>query len=289
MHGPDGGLTFITSLRHPDSVIDYARIERLLVATLRSLDNQSIPCRVVVVGGTHFEVPGDLHIPVDVVVVDFPVPVNRVGTHEGRLEATRLDRGSKHAVALSRVHGGYVMTVDADDFVSSRVAAYVHEHAGGPGWYVEQGFRYDHASGMARKQDNFNDVCGTSLIFRRDLMPQGSLHADGGPGEIVAAWGEHAVMSLLGSHRRLRWELGLPPLPFRAAVYNVNTGENISGSRLTFGWSVSARTAREFGIVRPRRSVTWSAPARHVVPALLRAGKRRVRALVQPRHPSAGR
>lgn len=290
MAGPDGELTFITCLRHPETVSDWAWVETLLAATLRSLDTQSVPCRVVVVAGRAPRIPEGLRSSVEVVVVDFPAPVNLTGTHEGWLESTRLDRGSKYAVALGRVSGGYVMTVDSDDFVSRRVGAYVRENAGGPGWYVENGYRYDRHTGLLRRQGNFNGVCGSSLVFRRDLLADPVLPAEAGLDQVVAAWGERTVTSLLGSHRHLRAELGLPALPFPGAVYQVNTGENVSGSSgLSFGRPTSRALAHEFGLVRRPACSMWWAAGRKACPAALRAARRVLRGAFPARRPTGRR
>jgi hypothetical protein len=85
--------------------------------------------------------------------------------------------------------------------------------------------------------------------------------------EVLAAYGERAE-HILGAHRHaLEWyarEQGrvLEPLPFRGAVYHVDTGENHSGKRLRgLARPLDAAFAARFGLPPVRRSTAalWSA------------------------------
>jgi hypothetical protein len=163
----------------------------------------------------------------------------------------RLDRGSKLAVALTRVGAGHVMFLDADDFVHTALTEFVAQRPAEQGWYVSRGIRYDARTGLCRRIDDFNRVCGTSLIFRRDSLPQVELSGAPTQAEVVEAFGEDCIRRLLGSHRHMRTEFHLGPLPMRAAVYTVNTGENDSGQgAVTVGRPLSRATAAEFGMQR---------------------------------------
>ncbi len=259
-------LTFITSLRHPDTTSAYASAERSLGRSLRALEAQTDRrCAVVVVSNRAFAAPSDLSLPVTNVTVDFPPAPDWDRDTLPREAGVRVDKGAKLAVALTRVAGGHVMVLDADDFVSRRMTAFVARHQAAAGWYVDSGFRYDAGTGLVHRQQRFNDVCGSSLIFARSLLPEFSLRDGADIGEVFAALGEDRVLNELGSHLHLRERHALAPLPFPGAVYSVNNGHNASSApTLSYGWPLTARAAAEFGIPRPDPLKSWLAVPRAI-------------------------
>ena len=254
-------LAFVITMRHPDNADNYQVCESLLQATLASVCRQTHPSfAVVVVANRHPSFP--LPPQVQFVKVGFPAPSQILAKDMDRY-LFRMDKGSKIAVAMLACPACHYMTVDADDFVSRDVAAFVAEHPGG--WFVERGYRYSTPRRLVQPQEGFNDVCGTSLLYPADVIkiPRGVVGIDASQDEVIAAFGEDVVTGLLGSHRFMRVhcaELGRPlaPLPFPAAVYNVGTGDNRSGDLpMGFGVPVSTRLAEEFGLPRSRRAYLW--------------------------------
>lgn len=258
-------LVFITSVRHPHNATDYGRVEQLLQRTLASVCAQlDTDFRAVVVANQplSFATPGE----VETVIVDFPAPSDHPGAQIDR-EAILRDKGTKLAVGLlaARQHGArHIMPFDADDFVSHRIAGFVNRHPDNAGWYLSKGHAYYERRGLMRSIENFHERCGTSFVIRQDLYGSANLPLTATQDTIYHELGEFAVRQLLGSHRTALDHFAavgtpLEPLPFRGAVYTLETGENWSGDQAVgFGWPVGRAMGHEFGLPRPSlgRSVT---------------------------------
>lgn len=242
-------LTFLLSLRHPTNSINYERVEQLAHRTLRSLAAQTDRrCAAVVVANKPLALPPGLSLDVQVVVVDFPAPSTHQGPSTGR-EAVLLDKGSKLATALSVVRSGHVMFVDADDFVNVEMTAFVGAHPWSRGWYVDRGLVVEEKSRSYYPVNRFNELCGTSLIVRRDCLPRVDLAPDASQEEVLRSYGEQIVKETFGSHRYLADRLLLDPLPFIGAAYAVSTGENHSGKKMErLGRPLIGAAARRFGL-----------------------------------------
>jgi hypothetical protein len=250
-------IVFITSVRHPQNAADYGRVERLLQRTLASVcaqDDRNF--RVVVVANQplSFATPKE----VETVVVDFPAPSAHRGPQTGR-DAILHDRGTKLAVGLvaARQHDpAHIMRFDADDFVSRHIAGFANANSSHPGWYVNGGHAYYERQGLTRRVDDFHEKCGTSFVIRHDLYGSADLPLDATQDALYNGFGEFVVRELLGSHRaaeKYLADMGTPlePLPFRGAVYTLETGENHSGEKVGgFAWPVGRRLEREFGLPR---------------------------------------
>ncbi|GAA3655900.1 hypothetical protein [Microbacterium marinilacus] len=237
-------LAFITSLRHPDNAADYPRIEALLQGTLASIAQQSSDDYVVIVVGNRapsFPLPPRTHF----VPVDFAPPVAAHGPHADRSGFVH-DKGTKIGIGLvaARAHQpSHVMIFDADDFLHRDVVLFVGRNPAARGWAIDKGWIYSRSRNGYRRQDGFNRTCGTSYILPFDAygVPE-DLSTSATQQELVDGFGE-VLPNIMGAHRNaVQWHLDrgrvLERLPFRAAVYHVDTGENHSGKALP-------------GIVRP--------------------------------------
>jgi hypothetical protein len=255
-------LAFITSLRHPANAADYAAVEELLEGSLRSVCAQDHHEFVVIVTGNRapsFELPPRVHF----VPVDFAPPPAEAGPHASRSSFV-LDKGSKIGIGLvaaRRFDPDMVMIFDADDFVSRRLAGFVATQPHPRTWVVEDGYVLSRSRGSYRRQPGFHRTCGTSFLVPYeayrvpDYLDQGSSQA-----AVVEGFDER-LTAIMGAHRDAAdWleEHGWPPtpLPFRGAVYHVDTGENHSGKAMSgLALPVTRALAAEFGVPRPR----WSA------------------------------
>lgn len=219
----DGSLTFAIPVRDPRGVADWATVTSLMATTVRSLFNQAGPRPRVVVGaspGTELpDLPGD----VTVVEVDLPFRPLPEGEGPARWEAILVDKGLRlaHALSVARPQG-HVMVVDYDDLVSSRLTEVVAAQPQAPGWFVDAGYLWDGGPVATLLPTGFNDLCGTSLIVRADLLRIPDDPAD--PGELE--W----IKATLGSHKRWHDRLPLQKLDFPGAVYRVGSGANVSGA-----------------------------------------------------------
>ncbi|WP_194414470.1 glycosyltransferase family 2 protein [Microbacterium yannicii] len=224
------------------------------------MTNQDLDDYVVIVVGNKrpvFALPPRVYF----VEVDFPAPAPPSGPQTD-LNSFVWDKGTKIGAGLLRARDftpDYVMIFDADDYVSRRIADHAALHDGQPGWVVERGWIYSHATGVYRAVGDFHRTCGTCHIVRWDAyeVPEG-LAVSATQSEIADAFGDR-LSRILGAHRNARTWLAeqgwqLEPLPFKGAVYNVDTGENHSGKGLSgLSWPASARFTHEFGVVPPRR------------------------------------
>jgi hypothetical protein len=217
-------LAFVTSLRHPDNSTDYRRVEALLERTLRSIDGQrDRRFGVVVVGNVR--PPFSLPDHAEFVPVDFPAP-SPVRSARTDREAVLADKGTKLAigmVAARRSGASHAMVVDADDYVSRRIAGYVNQHPEAPGWYVDDGYVLSAEHGVIHPVTRFNERCGTSLIMRTDLLGVPDLPLTASQDELREGFGAFTVRELLGSHRTAVAHFAqqgtpLVPLPFPGAV-----------------------------------------------------------------------
>ena len=279
-------LVFVTSIRHPDNASDYGAVERLLARTAASVDGQlDRGFRMVVVGNRPPASP--LPASAEFVEVDFPAP-SATRSAEIEREAVLTDKGTKLAIGMlaARAHAPeHVMTVDADDLVSNRIAGFVNQRPDATGWYVEHGYVLSARYGVVLPVDRFNERCGTSVILRYDLLGVPDLPVTASQDELRSGFGAFTVRELLGSHRTAVAHFAaqgapLEPLPFPGAVYQVATGENYSGERVgafdRFAPPPRRAVVREFGIQRTTSPlVTGSHVAREGMRALLRKTRRR--------------
>ncbi|WP_375385843.1 hypothetical protein [uncultured Microbacterium sp.] len=260
-------IAFITSIRHPDNSASYSRVENLLEDTLRSVAGQVDQDFVVIVVGNRapsFPLPErTVFVP-----VDFPAPAPPTGPRTARAPFV-WDKGTKIGVGLIAARSyspDFVMIFDADDFVSRRLSGFVKDHADCQGWVIEKGWMYSGSRGVFRMIPRFNRTCGTSFILPFDAY---SVPSDVGVGAdqqtIAAAYGE-LLFNIMGAHRdAVEWHeahgRNLQVLPFRGAVYHVDTGENHSGKSMTgIAFPATRALLREFGI-RDSRSLVrraWS-------------------------------
>ncbi|GLP76433.1 hypothetical protein TUM20983_35430 [Mycobacterium antarcticum] len=262
-------LAFVTTLRHPENSSDYADVEQLLEDSLQSISQQTCDDYITVIVGNQrprFTLPPRTHF----IEVDFdpPSPIRAPGTGPS---AAIWDKGTKTGVALAWLRTSppdYVMFFDADDFVHRDVAAYVHDHPGGPGWVVKRGYVYSRRRNAYARRRRLDRICGTSFIIpfaAFDVPP--TLAVDATQAAVADAFGTEVMEQVLAGHRyALQWwrRRGrvLEVFPFEGAIYHVDTGENHSGNRLS-GPALphSQNLAVDFAVrpSKPRLATWWSA------------------------------
>lgn len=219
----DGSLTFAIPVRDPRGVADWGTAKQVMATTIRSLFRQRGPRPRVIIGASPRTdlpaMPGDVH------VVSIDLPYRALPPEEGaaRWDAILADKGLRlaHALAASRPEG-HVMVVDYDDLVSARLTEVVAEQPDAAGWYVDSGYLWDGGPWVSVVPNGFNELCGTSLIVRADLLRIPGDPAD--PGSLD--W----IKASLGSHKQWRNRFDLQPLGFPGAVYRVGWGANVSGA-----------------------------------------------------------
>lgn len=224
----DGTLTFVIPVRDPQGVADWPTAKDNLARTIQCLTSNHAGEARILIGAT----PGTDLPPLGrgIEVIDVARPYTPLPPFEqelARLDAIRMDKGMRVAIPLVAAQPrGHIMVVDYDDLVSPEVAGLVLRNPESPGWYVDSGYLWNGGRVGLLVRSGFNQLCGTSLITRHDLlkipMSQHALDDD---------W----VKLAFGSHVKLRPYLeaqGTPlsPLPFPGAVYLTGQGTNVSGS-----------------------------------------------------------
>jgi len=217
----DGSLTFAIPVRDPRGVADWGAVKQLIGVTLTSVRAQDAPGSRVVLGVSPGTDLPSLPSGVSVVSVDLPYRPLPEGEGPPRWDAIRADKGLRlaHALAAARPQG-HVMLVDFDDLVSVRLAALVAAAPNAPGWFVDSGYLWDGGPFASVQPTGFNEVCGSSLIVRADLLRLPEDPSD--PSQLE--W----IKTILGSHKAWSDHFSLEPLAFPGTVYRVGADHNVS-------------------------------------------------------------
>lgn len=249
------GFTFAVPLRSAQTSLDWNRVSRLLEATVASA-LASKDAEVSVLVACH-EIPdirqaGDPRVAF--VTTRHKVPRS--------LPMQMFDKRHKKMM-LTREHcrrgGGYMMLLDSDDLVSSRLAHHVLTDDNRSGYLIRQGYLHDAGSTTAEHVRHFDDLCGSSSIFY--LGPEDA-EGDSFNWPLYIAVTRHQDFKILsGATPRPMAEV-----PFAAAMALKNNGENHSyrvaprGSKSLKGRlrglvgrtlkaePMSPEVAREFGV-----------------------------------------
>ena len=232
---------------------DWKQVCDLLTNTLRSLLNQTTPQFRIIVA--HHEMPdtpfkGDPRL--EFLPLDLPPPIYR--------QEMMVDKNRKREIIACRLRelgGGYLMYCDADDLVSNRLAQFVLEDGSDNGFVIKTGYELDHRARSLRVTPSFDRFCGSCCIikWRVEDLPDRPF----APARVrlrnYLDVGHAGWTSLAASEAR-----PLKPVPFPAAVYVTNTGENhsiVTGNvgwkrtllrRLTPSRSISPALRQEFSI-----------------------------------------
>ncbi|MGB3472832.1 MAG: hypothetical protein WBA51_18600 [Erythrobacter sp.] len=214
-------LTFVIPVRHQANAKDWKILKANLQETVASIANQtSTDWQGVVVANEGADLPP---MPPRFQVERVQFAPNRIhekgtATRDEFLDAFRIDKGQRVlAGMLATPKSRYFMIVDDDDFVSNRLVAFVKTQPALPGWVIRNGYVWNDGGTFLYAHDDFNHICGSSLIIESALynLP---IRAEDASREFI--------MQMLGSHHGIDTLLsgrGLPltPLPFRGAVYRV--------------------------------------------------------------------
>jgi len=217
-------VTFIIPVRHQDNARDWGLLKANLTQTVTSISNQTNKdWRGIIVANEGADLP-DLPERFGVERVTFP-PNNLHEIDKADIEAVydafRADKGRRVLCGMLAARDSrFFMIVDDDDFVSARIAQHASENPRANGWTIDRGYIWDDGGSLLLGYDDFNHLCGTSLIVRSDLYDLPERFEDAS-----LDW----IKSMLGSHVRIADILAkggtpLATLPFRGAVYRVAHG-----------------------------------------------------------------
>lgn len=163
---PRSLITFFVPLRSRRTTRNWELVCRLLENTLRSIFGQSDPrFDVLVICHELPTLTRDFGSRLRFLEVDLPVPSGDLK------DSTMHDKWMKLACGLISVRdrpAAYSMFVDADDLVSSRIAAFVAKDRNPNGYIIKKGYWYTAGSNWMQFKNDFN--CGTNSILRLDAL-----------------------------------------------------------------------------------------------------------------------
>lgn len=219
--------------------------------TLKSIQNSTSGNYCVVVAGHE---PPDFDVGFDsrscFLSVNHAIP-----PHEDFVVSRRLDKLAKIAAAWkhakSRWNPYYVMKLDADDLISSRLVQWLEERGGEPGYLIKHGWVWPSGSRYLVQYTEYLDrVCASCLIMRSDLADQQGPFLTGVEGvrldnvSLCFAASDHyslvpgsAITTLLlnDSHQRYAAQFAylghkLFSVPFKAVVYRTGNPDSSSAA-----------------------------------------------------------
>ncbi|KHD25911.1 hypothetical protein NM09_03935 [Vibrio caribbeanicus] len=223
-------VSFIIPIKHHENASNWSEAMEHLKSTLDSILSQTSSnwnCTIVV--NAESEIP-KLDERIKVCRVDYgPNDSYSQGEHsiEEFRDAVKLDKGRRVLSGLNQSEDShFVMIVDDDDFLHFRLVEFLEKDTTSNGWYIKNGYVWESGGKLLFKTNSFNELCGTSLVMRRDFLDivvEEDLCVD-------------YIKSIYGSHKYQieHFEnLGLPlkPIPFFAAVYRVGHSNSHSAKK----------------------------------------------------------
>lgn len=241
-------INFIVPIKHPSLISDPVAFVALLGRTLASIGRQEGETRAMICASPSTPLP-PLPAGVELVEVDRPPPPpNPQASLDDHYRAIRTDKGARVRAGFARIEdpAELVMVVDDDDIVHQDLARHIHRHDDGrrSGYVVRDGYMHRVADGTFVQIRNFHQICGTSLIIRKDRYLRGRRDLPHDHRKIMAELGSHKIMP-----KRLD-ALGEPlqPVQFAAAIYCVggaNSSQRSIGARFGEALTTDVRAMRK--------------------------------------------
>jgi hypothetical protein len=197
--------------------------------------------------------------------------------HQDTVVSGRLDKLTKVAAAWayakSRWNPHYLMKLDADDLVSSRVVRWLEDEGGLPGYLIKYGWVWRSGARCVIQSTEYLDrVCASCLIVRSDIADQEGPFLTGVEGvqfdEAAASFASNDQYSLVpgsgmsalllnDSHQRYAAQFAylgqkLSILPFKAVVYRTGNPDSNSAALGTARPTLRMR----LGTIRRSRFIT---------------------------------
>lgn len=212
---------FITSLRAPQASANWPRVCELFERTAASVFAQTdANFRLIVAGHAPPVLRRQFDARLEFIAADLPVP-------ENTYPARDLDKRVKLILALRRARAlgaAYVMSIDADDLVSNRLAEFALSDPHADGWYAGSGYQHEYGRPFVEPvTTGFNYVCGSCNILanRWFSFPDDEERER----EVERLWfiGGHATFEDLFGALGAR----IRSLPFPAVTYVAHGGERM--------------------------------------------------------------
>jgi hypothetical protein len=178
------------------------------------------------------------------------------------LDRVRFDKGTKLLAGMlfaRRFDPDYFFIFDADDLISKHVASFLSSRHDLPGWYVDKGFVFNYRLRTIQRVAGLTRFCGSSLapnatqLFRLLNLP-GAVDENSSQQCYLNAISETILQHVIGCHPYMYGffrfhNLPMRPIPFRAAAWVVDNGENwIADRNIGCGVPVNESFAADFGV-----------------------------------------
>lgn len=232
-------ITYLTGIRHPDTVKDYEGYWETILDAWESWAGQTLAgrCLISVVANQLPKDKGTLRRMKALPILMKLIPDASPGGNTR--QNTFTDKGGKLALAALNARGmsKWMMVADCDDHISRDFVAWLAAANGHSaiGWQVVEGYVYYAHTGRMYSQDRFHRRCGTCNVFDSEILLEHIPEITTIDEFTEQAGGD--VRNLLARHNRAnrfwkRWTGGvLSGLPKRFVCYHLEHGSNISLNR----------------------------------------------------------
>jgi len=179
-----------------------------------------------------------------------------IHVHKDRFISARLDKLAKYDAAWNYAKSiwrpGYVMKLDADDLISSRLVGWLENFGGEAGYLIKRGWLWSSGSRrLIQRTESLDRECGSCLIIRCDLADKKGpflTNFDGLPADEAglrfAAADQYSLVPgsgistllLNNCHQRYAAQFAhlghkLSSITFNAVVYRVHNVDSITNGR----------------------------------------------------------
>jgi len=234
----------------PRAVKDWQLACAYFKQTLSSIFNSTSGKFCVVVAGHEspdFQLPQDPRL--KFLSLDHPLPSQDDGYYLAAVRDKMIKLGAAWNYAKSTWNPEYVMKVDWDDLVSSRLVDWLNTAEDEAGYYIKSGYVWNCGSRyLIQITETFGLVCGTCLIIRSDVadcvgpfwnatntatVDENSRQIEGTDNRSLIPGPGSGTILLNDDHGRAEAQFSyvghkLGIVPFRAAVYRVQNRASVS-------------------------------------------------------------
>lgn len=222
---PEAKVTFFVPLVSRMRATDWEQVERNLAATIRSLVRQTDPRWEVWICGQDRPEAADADPRIR--FLPFPTPIET---------GMMSDKGPKMRLLRERLFAsppsdGYLFALDADDILHPALVGHFLGHGARGGYILNRGYMVDHETRQMAKLEPagllhpwrhpFSRHCGSCSAVRIDRRAGGGFEA------LLKHRGKHTLQVA----RLAQFGVRLLDVPFPAALYMVNHGENLRQRR----------------------------------------------------------
>jgi len=214
-------IYFLIPLRSAKTSNNWAAVEKLFNNTLASVFNQKDQdFKVIVACHEKPQLERVYDNRLEFLIAEFPPPIMTSQHLTDKFYKKRM-----LVLRAQQLHARYIMFVDADDYVSNRLSGWIKDREHASGWFIKTGYEYNAGLNTIRVTPNFNNICGTSAIlnissleFPVDTSFTNYIRKD----EYLFDFGHNEWSSILDKQKKPQ----LDAIPFKGAIYVLNTGEN---------------------------------------------------------------